>query len=64
MPDSPALSKLSDHFQSIHTPVSVRGERGLDDLEGRLADFDKLDIDVDDAQIKGDLAVMELAIYE
>ena len=21
MPDSPALSKLSDHFQSIHTPV-------------------------------------------
>ena len=45
----------------IHTPVR---ERGLDDLEGRLEDFDKLDIDVDDAQIKGDLAVVELAIYE
>ena len=41
-----------------------RAERGLEDLKGRLADFDRLDIDVDDAQIKGDLAVVELAIYE
>ena len=31
MPDSPALSKLSDHFQSIHTPVSFQvGDRALD----------------------------------
>ena len=29
MPDSRPLPKLSDQFQSIHTPVSLsRGERG------------------------------------
>ena len=34
MPDSRALSKLSDHFKSIHTPVSVRG--GGSELAGHM----------------------------
>ena len=55
---------LSKVTMAVEFSSERRAERGLEDLKGRLADFDRLDIDVDDAQIKGDLAVVELAIYE
>ena len=38
MPDSRALSKPSDQFQSIHTPVSAKAGVGLDQYEVRRWD--------------------------
>ena len=41
-----------------------RAESVLEDLEDRMEDSDKLDIDVEEARVSGDLAVIELAIHE
>ena len=41
-----------------------RAESGLEDLEERMEDSDELDIDVEHARVRGELAVMELVIHE
>ena len=41
-----------------------RAENGLEDLEDRMEDSDELDIDVEEARVSGDLAVIELVVHE
>ena len=55
---------LSKATMAIVFSSERQAERGLEDMRGHLEDFNRLDIDIDDTQIRGDLAVMELAIYE
>ena len=41
-----------------------RAEAGLEDLQGFLEESDDLDVDVEDADVKGELVVMNLTVYE
>ena len=41
-----------------------RAESGLEDLEDRVEDSEELDIDVEDARVRGELVVMELIVHK
>ena len=41
-----------------------RAESGLEDLEDRMEDSEELDIDVEDARVRGEMAVMELIVHK